>query len=181
MGDELVIDKPVTRVDGSKGVIDLMLSRAVPRNHADEREHLVVELKRPSVKVGANEITQIKSYAFAVAADERFRHLDTTWSFWVISNDLDEYAQHETRQKDKPRGLIFQSDDGQIEVWVKTWSEVLSECKSRIRFVQEHLQANVDKESSLRYLRKTYEKYLSGVSWAEEEEEYEDVDSSHVS
>ena len=174
IGDELVIDKPVTRVDGSKGVIDLMLSRAVPRNHADEREHLVVELKRPTVKVGASEITQIKSYAYAVAADERFRHLDTRWSFWVISNDLDEFAQHETRQKDKPRGLVIQTDDGQIEVWVKTWSEVLSECKARLRFVQEHLQANVDKESSLRYLRETYDKYLAGVAEVEDGEETEE-------
>lgn len=171
IGDELVVDKPVTRVDGSKGVIDLMLSKAVPQNHANEREHLVVELKRPTVKVGADEITQIKSYAYAVAADERFRHLETRWSFWVISNDLDEYAQHETRQKDKPKGLVIQADDGKIEVWVKTWSEVLSECKARLRFVQEHLQANVDKESSLRYLRKTYDKYLSGISEVDADEE----------
>lgn len=170
IGDELVIDRPVTRVDGSKGVIDLMLSKSVPRNHADEREHLVIELKRPTVKVGAGEITQIKSYAYAVAADERFRHLDTRWSFWVISNDLDDYAQHETRQKDKPRGLVTQTDDGRIEVWVKTWSEVLSECKARLRFVQEHLQANVDKESSLKYLRNTYDKYLSGISEVDEDE-----------
>ena len=33
-----------------------------------------------------------------------------------------------------------------------------------MRFVQEHLQANIDKESSLRYLRETYEKYLTGVA-----------------
>lgn len=173
IGDEVVIDRPVTRVDGSKGIIDLMLSRAVPRNHADEREHLVIELKRPTVKVGAKEITQIKEYAYAVAADERFRHLDTRWSFWVISNDLDEFARRETRQKDKPRGQVIQTDDGQIEVWVKTWSEVLSECKARLRFVQEHLQANIDKESSLNYLRKTYDKYLAGVAEVDDGEEVE--------
>jgi hypothetical protein len=26
--------------------------------------------------------------------------------------------------KDKPRGQISQTDDGRIEVWVKTWSEL---------------------------------------------------------
>jgi len=176
IGDDLVIDKPVTRVDGSRGVIDLMLSRAVPRNHEDEREHLVVELKRPTVKIGADELTQIKSYAYAVAADERFRHLDTRWSFWVISNDLDEYAQRDTRQRNKPRGLVTQTDDGQIEVWVKTWSEVLSGCKARLRFVQAHLQANVDNESSLKYLKRTYDKYLAGVvDEADDSEDEEDA------
>lgn len=170
IGEDIVIDQPVKRIDGKVGIIDLMLSRSVPQNHADEREHLVVELKRPSVTIGADEITQIQKYAFTVAEDERFRHLKTRWSFWVLSNDLDSYARIQTRQKGKARGQVFQSEDGSIEVWVKTWAEVLAECKSRMKFVQDHLQANVDKESSLRYLKKTYEKYLSGIAEPVEEE-----------
>lgn len=164
IGDDTMIDQPVKRIDGKVGIVDLMLSRSVPQNHADEREHLVVELKRPAVRVGADEITQVKKYAFTVADDERFRHLKTRWSFWVLSNDLDAFARVETRQKGKARGQVFQSEDGSIEVWVKTWAEVLAECKSRLKFVQDQLQANVDKESALKYLKKTYDKYLSGVS-----------------
>lgn len=164
IGAETAIDRPVKRIDGKVGIIDLMLSRAVPQNHADEREHLVVELKRPSVKIGAEEIAQVEKYAFSVADDERFRHLKTRWSFWVLSNDLDAYARIKTRQKDTPKGRIFLSEDGNIEVWVKSWAEILSECKARLRFVQNHLQANVDKETSLKYLKKTYEKYLTGVA-----------------
>ncbi|RWA78224.1 ATP-binding protein [Mesorhizobium sp.] len=163
IGDDTIIDTPVKRIDGKVGIVDLMLSRSVPRNHADEREHLVVELKRPTVKVGADEITQVEKYAYTVADDERFRHLKTRWTFWVISNDLDGFAQVKTRQKDKPKGQISQTDDGRVEVWVKTWSEIIAECKARMHFVQQHLQANVDKESSLKYLKKTYDKYLSGV------------------
>ena len=174
--EDTVIDQPVKRIDGKTGIVDLMLSRSVPQNHADEREHLVVELKRPSVKVGADEITQVKKYAFTVADDERFRHLSTRWSFWVLSNDLDAYARVETRQKGKPRGQIFQSEDGKIEVWVKTWAEVVAECKSRMKFIQEHLQANVDKDSSLKYLKKTYEKYLSGTIAETEPEELDEME-----
>jgi hypothetical protein len=57
IGEDTMIDAPVKRVDGKTGIVDLMLSRSVPQNHADEREHLVVELKRPSVKIGADEMT----------------------------------------------------------------------------------------------------------------------------
>jgi hypothetical protein len=163
IGDDIAIDAPVKRIDGKTGIVDLMLSRSVPQSRADEREHLVVELKRPSVKVGADEITQVEKYAYTVADDERFRHLHTRWSFWVISNDLDAFAKVKTRQKDKPRGQISQTDDGRIEVWVKTWSEIIAECKARLRFVQEHLQTNVSKETSLKYLQETYDKYLTGV------------------
>jgi hypothetical protein len=172
IGKETVIDAPVKRIDGKIGIVDLMLSRAVPQNHADEREHLVVELKRPSVKVGADEITQIEKYAYTVAEDERFRHLQTKWSFWVISNDLDEFARKRTRQKDKPRGLIAETENGGIgiKVWVKTWSEILAEGKARMRFVQDHLQANVETETSLKYLKQTYDKYLMGVAETEGDE-----------
>ena len=164
IGTDTIIDRPVKRVDGKVGIVDLMLSRAVPQSRAEEREHLVVELKRPSVKIGADEITQAKKYAFSISDDERFRHVKTRWSFWVISNDLDAYARHETRQKDAPPGRVFLSEDGSVEVWVKSWAEVLAGCKARLQFVQDHLQANVDRESSLRYLKKTYDKYLSGVA-----------------
>ena len=171
IGDEVVIDRPVTRLDGSRGIIDLMLSRAVPQNHADEREHLVVELKRPSVTIGSDEISQVKSYAFAIAEDERFVSLKTRWNFWVISNALNSSGRREARQSDRPPGQVYKNEN--IEVWCKTWAEVLEEAKSRMRFVQDHLKANIDKESSLRYLQQTYEKYLSGVVDATESEDEE--------
>jgi hypothetical protein len=43
-----------------------MLSRATRRHRADDIEHLVVELKAPKVKIGADEITQALKYAMAV-------------------------------------------------------------------------------------------------------------------
>lgn len=169
LGDDVVIDSPVKRIDGKVGIVDLMLSRSVPQSRADELEHLVVELKRPSVKVGADEISQTEKYAYTVANDERFRHVKTSWNFWVVSNDLDAFAQVKTRQKDRPRGLVSDADDGRVKVWVKTWAEILTEGKGRMRFVQEHFQANVDPDRSLKYLKQTYDKYLSGIADADEE------------
>ncbi|QFT82026.1 DNA mismatch repair protein [Roseovarius sp. THAF27] len=178
IGSDTVIDKPVRRIDEKVGIIDLMLSRAVPQSRANEREHLVVELKRPSVKVGADEITQAKKYAFSIAEDERFRHVKTRWSFWVISNDLDGFARHETRQKDAPPGRVFLSEDSNVEVWVKSWAEVLTGCKSRLQFVQDHLQANVDQDSALQYLKKTYNRYLVGVLSENDTDEAEAADEA---
>lgn len=181
IGADTVIDKPVKRIDGKVGIVDLMISRSVPQNRADEFEHLVVELKRPSVKIGAEELVQIEKYAYTIADDERFRHQKTRWSFWVISNDLDSFAMKRTREKEKPRGRIYQSEDGMIEIWVKVWSEIIGECKSRLQFVQQHLKANVEKENALKYLKATYEKYLTGIEMPgdedAEEAEAETVDA----
>ena len=105
----MIIDKPVKRIDDKVGIVDLMLSRSIPRNHSNELEHLVVELKAPKVKIGEQEIQQIKRYAFAVAKDERFKGLDTQWHFWVLSNDIDDFAEMELSQERYEEGVIFKS------------------------------------------------------------------------
>jgi len=89
-------DEPVTREDGSTGRIDLMLARSVPQPRAEEREHLVVELKRPSRKIDSESLGQVKSYAIAVAQDERFKDTKTRWIFWAISNEMTDEARRES-------------------------------------------------------------------------------------
>ncbi|MCK4826860.1 ATP-binding protein, partial [bacterium] len=37
---DVVIHDPVKRIDGRTGIVDLMMSRSIPRNHANELEHL---------------------------------------------------------------------------------------------------------------------------------------------
>ena len=98
LDDELVIDEPVVRIDQRRGIVDLMLSRQMPRNRADELEHLVVELKAPKVDIGKKEIDQIESYAFAVAEDARFRSINTKWDFWIISGDYDGVCETQARR-----------------------------------------------------------------------------------
>ena len=167
IGVETVIDEPVKRIDGKTGIVDLMLSRAVPLSRSEEREHLIVELKRPSVRIGAKELTQIESYAFAIAGDERFRDLKTRWTFWAVSNDLDEHARRRTRQEGSPPGRVFK--EGPIEIWVRPWSEILADSKGRMRFVQDHLKANVEGDAALKYLKTTYAKYLEGIVEGEDD------------
>lgn len=113
LDDNLVIDTPVKRVDGTTGIIDLMLSRSLKTNRNDEIEHLIVELKRPSVVIGNTETSQIESYAMTVAVDERFKGLNAQWDFWVISNDIDTITSKKINQGNRPKGLLYESDRGE--------------------------------------------------------------------
>nr|VFJ60121.1 MAG: Histidine kinase-, DNA gyrase B-, and HSP90-like ATPase [Candidatus Kentron sp. FM]VFJ60709.1 MAG: Histidine kinase-, DNA gyrase B-, and HSP90-like ATPase [Candidatus Kentron sp. FM]VFK13290.1 MAG: Histidine kinase-, DNA gyrase B-, and HSP90-like ATPase [Candidatus Kentron sp. FM] len=162
---DIPIDEPVRRIDGSTGIVDLMLSRAIPSRYEDEIEHLVIELKRPKVKIGESECSQIKNYALAVTRDERFRSLSATWNFWVISNEMDEYAMYESNQDGRPLGIIQQSSRDRIKstIWVKTWSQIIKENKHRLQFIQDKLDYSVGQEDALRYLRETYAKFTEGV------------------
>jgi gas vesicle protein len=164
----VVVDDPVLRIDGSVGIVDLMLTRNIPSHREDELDHLVIELKRPTVRIGSAEVTQIKSYAFAVAEDERFRGLKTRWTFWIISNDMDAFGKNESNQANRPAGLIYQSEDRQITIWAKTWSEVLHSNRQRLRLFQSCLEINADNDRSLQFLKDTYASVLGSVEESEE-------------
>lgn len=157
---ELASSDPVQTVDdGGTGIIDLMLSRLARRGNS-AREHLVVELKRPLVKVGADELTQIEKYAFAVANDDRFGGTDTSWEFWVISNELDEHAKRKARQSDRAPGLVYRDDDARIRIWAKTWAEVIEEAGGRMRFYQEQMEYSPTVEQAREHLRTHFAEYL---------------------
>jgi hypothetical protein len=160
---EIVIDDPVKVVGKARGIVDLMLSRSVRRNRADDIEHLVVELKAPSVAVGDKEIAQTNKYAMAVAADERFRTVPgVRWHFWVVSNGLTDYARRMIQGgPDRNRRLVFKEDN--IAVGVKTWGEIIEENRARLQFFQEHLQYIADESTALRYLQERHKRFLEGV------------------
>jgi hypothetical protein len=171
-GLNTTVNEPVKRLDGTRGIIDLMLSRRVPSNREDEREHLIVELKAPTVKIGMKETSQIKSYAFAVNGDERFRGVSTRWNFWVVSNDMDENARKEARIKDKPEGLLWESEDyPKTKIWVKTWAQLFNECRTRLKIFQEALNYSANTDASLGYLRETYARVLQGADLPDSPEE----------
>jgi Type I restriction enzyme R protein N terminus (HSDR_N) len=162
MKRDIPVDAPVKRLDDTTGIVDLMLSRRVPNNREEEREHLVVELKAPTTKVGKDETAQIKSYAFAVQKDERFRGVPTRWTFWVVSTDMDDYASAEVHMRDRPEGLLWEANDSNSRIWVKTWGQILHDCKTRLNIFQKALNYSADKDASLDFLKKTYARVLSG-------------------
>ena len=74
-------------------------------NRAD-REHLIVELKRPKAKIDRKAADQIRDYADAIAEDERFKDTNTRWVFWVVSNEIADSVRRDTRQRDRPEGML---------------------------------------------------------------------------
>lgn len=153
-------DTPVLLPDGGTGIVDLMLSRLLPQTNPQEREHLVIELKRPSVRLDSAALTQVEKYAAAIASDERFRGTEAKWSFWVISNDYDDLVRSRCSQRGMPKGLVLEPDGGAYRIWVKTWGQLLEECRGRMHFFKEKLAYNATLESGLEYLRKAHAKYL---------------------
>ncbi len=156
-------EQEVVRPDGGRGIVDLMLSRLIHNNRQDEREHLVVELKRPSQKVSRKVLSQIEDYALAVAKDERFRDTKTTWHFWAVSNEIDDAAREKVTQSNRPIGLLMEKDSPRMYVWAMPWSRIIEGCRARLRFYKEKLDYAATDESALALLRRVHDKYLPPV------------------
>lgn len=175
LGGEIIIDKPVKHISQERGIVDLMLSRALRRHRADELEHLVIELKRPKVNIGDEEVTQVEKYAISVADDERFRRVNgVKWTFWAISDDIDKYAAYRMDE----RGVISSKDN--ITVGIMTWAQVIEENKARLQFFQEKLEHQVDDDAALKHLQEKYQGFLIGVVAEEEREKREEDEPAIV-
>ena len=159
LGEDVVVDAPVKHISQSRGIVDLVLSKATRRHKANEVTHLVVELKRPKDLVDADEITQIEKYAFSVAADQRFKGVGVQWIYWVISDLYGSYAAQ--RITNTESGQIHKN--GNISIYVRTWAQVIDENRARLQFFQERLEFQADKGESLKYLQERHAKYLEGV------------------
>lgn len=150
---DLVIDEPVKVINKSRGIVDLMLSRAQRRHRHNDLEHLVIELKAPKVVINATHLMQIEGYALAVEEDPRFNRVDGLhWHFWIISDEYDKAVQARIRNGPDPQRRLIQKGE-RVMVGVKTWGEVLEENNARLQFVKEKLEHRVDDGQALAYLQ----------------------------
>jgi len=140
---------------GRRRIVDLLFDAEIPQ-YESQRHHLVIELKRPSVSVGAKELEQIKNYAASVAADPRYDTQSTRWEFWVISTAVAGTADRDRRQRDKLFGLVAEWEEPRIQIWVKTWAEILRGAEHRLKFVRDKLGYSPGDEEALSYLARRH-------------------------
>jgi Histidine kinase-, DNA gyrase B-, and HSP90-like ATPase len=157
LGRDELVEGEVLDHEGKRRIVDLMLARSVEQN-TNRREHLVVELKAPTVAVGDDEAAQIRKYATTVSKDPRFNTVDVQWDFVVVSTKVIGSPDEERRSPDRPKGLL--ANNRGVRVWVKTWAEILEASNHRLKFVKDRLGYQPDEKQALEYLRKTHDKYL---------------------
>ncbi|MGO1392690.1 hypothetical protein [Agrococcus casei] len=158
------LDAPVMDGDGRVVVVDMMLSRVIEqsRNH---REHIVIELKRPSVSIGKEQLDQIENYAQTVAADTRFAAVDTTWEFWIVGDEIDSRIRHKFGQGNLPDDVYQDYVEAGHHVIIRavTWARIIQDARHRMKFVKDALGYDPTSEASIEYLRERHGKLLPTV------------------
>ena len=147
------LDKQVPKADIANldDIPDLFLWRRFLRGRQDEFEHLVIELKRPTVNISLEEIHQVERYATKVLDNKHFDKAKTRWTFIALSDGIAGDAEQAVNQRDRQLGHVV---SGKFhDVWVRTWAEVIQTAKVRLTWIQERLNIAVsDNSEGIAYL-----------------------------
>ncbi|NDU73731.1 DNA mismatch repair protein [Actinomadura sp. DSM 109109] len=159
LGEDVVLETKldsVRRDDGTLGRVDILLFRGIGDERSNER--IIIELKRPSVVVGPEELQQITSYARAIVDNPQYRDVPCRWQFYLVTYEYSKDILRDIRQRDKPPGLA--DDQDEYQVWVRSWGEILDTAERKLSFFRRQLNYEATDERVTQHLRDSYAHYL---------------------
>jgi hypothetical protein len=154
--DEDIIE--VKSTTGKSLRIDMLLGCEIGTGSKENKEFLVVELKRPNVVIGLKEQNQIQEYAHAVSEDPQFDKKNTKWIFILVSRDLHPIIERSVNQDHLPPGY-FQVDSN-LKIGAMTWGQIITRSRSRLQWYRDAISFDLNESQSLDYMRKKYSEYL---------------------
>jgi len=119
--------------------MDIFLCRQDVLTH--EIRNIVVELKHPALKLGEQELGQVKKYMNVIMNEPQFNGNNMSWEFYLIGTDFNSKGEIEAALENaKPHGersLVFKT--GQYKLFVKKWSEVINDFEMKHKFLNDKL------------------------------------------
>jgi hypothetical protein len=147
--------KQVLLPEGKRGRVDLLLQRTLIGPN-DQQSRLVVELKRPSIKLGDKELTQVKRYARALTEHPGVGK--SHWSFWLVGADIKDELTGDLTQKDREWGHVIAAE--KYDLRITTWSNLLNQAGHRLHFYKEQLTYNASQDESVDRVKQLHEELL---------------------
>ncbi|HTI08372.1 MAG TPA: ATP-binding protein [Puia sp.] len=102
-------------------------------------ENVMVELKRPSVVIGKEQLRQIEDYMEIIRTDEAFNSQKRCWKFLIVGNQLDEFVKGQyASQKEKGKKFLVKGAHN-YEIYAYTWDDIFMMFDLRHKFIVDHL------------------------------------------
>jgi hypothetical protein len=136
-----------------RGRVDLLLQRTLDESEA--RRRLVIELKRPSIAVGAEQVEQVQRYARALS-----RHPGTgpgKWIFWLVGATIDPAFEPDMPQEGREWGNVVR---GSYELWVMPWSHLIQRAERRLNFFRDQLGYTIEHDEAVRRVHERHNEIL---------------------
>jgi hypothetical protein len=111
-------------------------------------ENVVVELKRPTIPIGEDQLSQVKKYMRVIKSDDRFNASNVKWSYYLVGNRLNQngYIEEElaSHRNYGESHLVHCDGSGNSKIYVMTWSDIFDEFSKR----HEHLMSKLELEQA---------------------------------
>lgn len=157
--DQLAPDVPYHEDINMDEIPDLFLAGSVAGNREGEVEHLIIELKRPSLNLGPTEISQIETYADAVARHDGFDSAQTRWKFVLLGGGIqDKIVRTRLSSPSLPPNLLYATEN--YEIYVLKWSTLIQNAKARMSYVRDALKYDVSRQRIKEHLLENHAEVL---------------------
>lgn len=104
--------------------------------------NIVVELKRPSIPLGEDELSQVKKYMRVIMSDDRFNSNNSTWTYYLVGNKYNQngYIDSEIKSHEihGERNLVHR--DKNQKIFIYKWSEVFERFSTRNQYLLDKLK-----------------------------------------
>ncbi len=139
----LKIDNPDVNTVSRKE-LDIFLTKT-DHSGIDLQENIIIEIKRPSIKIGKKQYLQIEEYATIIKKESICNGDCQSWELYLIGNDYDEYIVDRIESMknygEKRKGLVMVYPDKNMKIYVRKWSDILeAEWGSRLKFLKDKLK-----------------------------------------
>ena len=106
---------------------------------------IVVELKRPNVTLSSKELGQIKKYYGVIKDDSRFQSDKIEWDFILVGNKYNDEIVGEIKNSAHHGIYNCVYKVGNCTIVVKSWSDILTELKMNMHYLEEKLKIKYSK------------------------------------
>ncbi|UYQ91539.1 ATP-binding protein [Chitinophaga horti] len=124
---------------------DIFLARKRAIDDVEDSQHLMeenllVELKRPDVVIGKEQLRQIEDYLDIIRHDVSFNSQKRCWKFFIIGNKLDNYVHDQyLSQKEKGKKFLVKSVQN-FEIYAYSWDDIFMMFDLRHKFLVDNLE-----------------------------------------
>lgn len=138
--------KKIEHKDKQKEMDLVLVKRLI--NNEKSFECIVVELKRPGIKLNDTHLEQVKKYLNVIKSEPQFNGQSINWKFYLIGDEIN-YSSNINDTIDGLRnhgesGLIHIADKGKYKIYIKQWCDIINEYQIRYKFMSEKLQLELD-------------------------------------
>lgn len=156
-------DSVLQGFDELRDVPDYYLAKSHWNEGARFTQHLVVEIKRPSVQVTTTHLDrQVERYAQRIVANPVFEQREGShrFTFVIVSGQVAEAVRTLRYQEGEEPGLIGRPRlVHPTEIWALRWSDLIARRREELAFLEKQVELSGDPQD-LEYLRRTVGQHL---------------------